>query len=314
MRCVFKCLQGVLSHQVVWHLQTRYTDTHILSRERGISIKSSPMSLVLQNSAGKSHLVHLIDTPGHVNFVDEVASAIRLVDGVVLVVDVVEGAMVNTEHIIRHALQENVKITLVVNKIDRLILELRLKPSDAYYKIKHTIEEINVLISNINPDPDLRLSPENGNVAFASTDMSWAFTLRSFAQMYADTYGDLDVNAFAARLWGDIYFNSDNRKFTRKPADPETPRSFVHFVLDPLYKLYTQVLSEETEPLKATLHELGISLKPVMYKMDVRPLLKAVLAQFFGPALGLVDLIVEHIPSPIEGAAAKVTHSRTFPN
>ena len=49
------------------------------------------MSLVLQNSYGKSHLVHLIDTPGHVNFVDEVASAIRLVDGVLLVVDVVEG-------------------------------------------------------------------------------------------------------------------------------------------------------------------------------------------------------------------------------
>lgn len=49
------------------------------------------MSLVLQNSYGKSHLVHFIDTPGHVNFVDEVASAIRLVDGIVLVVDVVEG-------------------------------------------------------------------------------------------------------------------------------------------------------------------------------------------------------------------------------
>ena len=53
------------------------------------------MSLVLQNSYGKSHLIHLIDTPGHVNFVDEVASAIRLVDGVVLVVDVVEGVRPN---------------------------------------------------------------------------------------------------------------------------------------------------------------------------------------------------------------------------
>ena len=57
--------------------------------------------------------------------------------------------MVGTEHILRHALQEGVKITLVVNKIDRLILELRIKPADAYYKIKHTIEEINTFIRSV---------------------------------------------------------------------------------------------------------------------------------------------------------------------
>jgi U5 small nuclear ribonucleoprotein component len=72
-------------------LQTRYTDTHVLSRQREISIKSSPVSLILQTTTGKSHLIHLIDTPGHVNFVDEVASSMRLVDGIILVVDVVEG-------------------------------------------------------------------------------------------------------------------------------------------------------------------------------------------------------------------------------
>ncbi|KAJ7922820.1 hypothetical protein B0H13DRAFT_2230372 [Mycena leptocephala] len=296
------------THKLVWDAdhQTRYTDTHILAREREISIKSSPMSLILSTTAGKSHLIHLIDTPGHVNFVDEVASAIRLVDGIVLVVDVIEGLMVGTENILRHALQENVKITLVVNKIDRLILELRIKPADAYYKIKHTIEEINTFIAAIDPDPELRLSPETGNVAFASTDMNWCFTLRSFAQMYADAYdASLDVPSFADRLWGDIYFNSD-RKFTRKQADPESDRTFVHFILEPLYKLYSNVLSEDTDTLKDTLHGLGIHLKPVMFKMDVRPLLKVVLAQFFGPATGLVDVIVEHIPSPIDGAENKI--------
>ena len=54
--------------------------------------------------------------------------------------------MVNTETIIRHALKEGVPITLVINKIDRLILELRLKPVDAFYKIRHTIEEVNTFI------------------------------------------------------------------------------------------------------------------------------------------------------------------------
>ena len=60
--------------------------------------------------------------------------------------------MVNTEAIIRHALQEGIKITLLVNKIDRLILELRIKPTDAYYKIKHTIEEINTFIRSAHFD------------------------------------------------------------------------------------------------------------------------------------------------------------------
>ncbi|KAF8899242.1 P-loop containing nucleoside triphosphate hydrolase protein [Infundibulicybe gibba] len=303
------------THKLIWDADkpVRYTDTHILSREREISIKSSPMSLVLSTTSGKSHLVHFIDTPGHVNFVDEVAAAIRLVDGILLVVDVVEGLMVGTESVLRHALQEGVKITLVVNKIDRLILELRIKPADAYYKIKHTIEEINTFIAAIDPDPELRLSPENGNVAFASTDMNWCFTLRSFAQMYADTCGSVDVKSFADRLWGDIYFNDDTRKFTRKQADPETNRTFVHFILEPLYKLYSNVLSEETEMLKETLFGLGIQLKPIMYKMDVRPLLKVVLDQFFGTSTGLVDVIAEHIPSPVTGADTKITGTYSGP-
>ena len=100
----------------------------------------------MQNSYGKSHLVHLIDTPGHVNFIDEVAAAVRLVDGVIIVVDVVEGVMANTEAAIKHAMQEGVALTLVLNKIDRLILELRMPPADAYYKIRHTLEEVNTFI------------------------------------------------------------------------------------------------------------------------------------------------------------------------
>ena len=123
---------------------------------------------------------------------------------------------------------------------------------------------------------------------------------------YGYSLGSFNVHAFANRLWGDIYFNEETRKFTRKPADPETNRSFVHFILEPLYKLYANVLSEDTETLKETLAQLGIQLKPMMFKMDVRPLLKVIMDQFFGPSTGLVDMIVEKIPSPLEGAVYKV--------
>jgi U5 small nuclear ribonucleoprotein component len=143
--------------------------------------------------------------------------------------------------------------------------------------------------------------------------MNWCFTLRSFAQMYADTYGGLDVGAFADRLWGDVYFSAESRRFSRKAADAETPRTFVEFVLTPLYKLYAQVLSADVDELKETLAGLGIKVKEAMFKMDARPLLKVVLDQFFGASTGLVDMIVENIPNPIEGAALKVERTYTGP-
>jgi 116 kDa U5 small nuclear ribonucleoprotein component len=126
----------------------------------------------------------------------------------------------------------------------------------------------------------------------------------SFTSFYC--VGSFNVDAFAQRLWGDVFFLPKTRKFTRKANDPEHPRTFVQFVLEPLYKLYSSTLSEETDTLKTTLAGLGIQLKAIMYKMDVRPLLKAILDQFFGPATGLVDMIVEKIPSPVEGNTGKV--------
>lgn len=67
-----------------------------------------------------------------------------------------------------------------------------------------------------------------------------------------------------------------------------------------------QVLGEDIPTLKKTLHQLGIFLKPAMYKMDVRPLLKVVLSEFFGNATGLVDMISEHVPDPVAAAPHKV--------
>ncbi|KAH8679876.1 P-loop containing nucleoside triphosphate hydrolase protein [Tricladium varicosporioides] len=302
--------------------QLRYTDVHILERERGISIKSAPMSLVLQSTQGKSHLLNILDTPGHVNFVDEVASSLRLVDGVVLVVDVVEGVQVNTEQIIKHAVLEDLPLTLVVNKMDRLILELKLPPPDAYFKLKHVIEEVNTMIEKTIPGMGerRRISPEKGNVLFACSSMGWCFTLQSFAKMYADNYppkskGTPGINAheFARRLWGDIFFNPRKRSFTRKAVEERAKRSFVHFVLEPIYKLYSHTISESPEDLKDTLATLGIVLKPSQYKTDAKILLKLVCEQFFGPSTGFVDMVVEHIPSPVHSAESKLQRYYTGP-
>ncbi|KAJ4015216.1 hypothetical protein NW752_006668 [Fusarium irregulare] len=295
--------------------QLRYTDIHILERERGLSIKAAPMSLVLPSTKGKSHLVNLIDTPGHVNFVDEVAASFRLVDGVCLVVDVVEGVQINTEQIIKHAVLEDIPLTLIINKMDRLILELKLPPKDAYFKLKHVVEEVNTIITNTAPTKaaSKRISPEKGNVLFACTDMGWCFTLPSFAKMYTDTFGDINVDEFAKRLWGDIYYNPKKRNFSRKPIDERSARSFVHFILEPIYKIFTHSISDNPEQLKPVLASLGIELKPSQYKADAKVLLKLVCEQFFGPSTGFVDMIVKHIPSPIETAERLLERYYTGP-
>ncbi|KAJ1018232.1 hypothetical protein NDA18_006391 [Ustilago nuda] len=301
-----------MEHDIDTHLH--YTDSHNLERDRGISIKSAPLSLVLEGTRRKSYLLNMIDTPGHTNFLDEVASACRLADGVILVVDIVEGVMCNTVQIIRHCIRQSLPIVLVLNKIDRLILELRLPPTEAYYKIRHAIQEVNNCIASFDSDPSLQLGPERGNVAFASTQMGYCFTLRSFAKLYAETYNaGVDVDAFAQRLWGNIYYNAESRNFSRKAQNAESKRSFVHFVLEPLYKIYSAVLSSDMDTLKRTLAGLGIHLKPAVYKADVRPLLKIVLNQFFGPSQGLVDLVVDHIPSPREAAKTRLEKSYTGP-
>lgn len=296
--------------------QLRYTDVHILERERGLSIKAAPMTLVLQGTSGKSHLFNVIDTPGHVNFVDEVAASLRLVDGVVLVVDVVEGVQINTQQIIKHAVLEDLPLTLIINKMDRLILELKIPPTDAYFKLKHVIEEVNTVIEETLPGQGerRRLSPEKGNVAFACSNMGWIFTLPSFAKMYADSYPDLNAKDFSVRLWGDIFFNPRRRSFTRKGTEEMSKRTFVKFVLEPIYKVYSHTISESPEDLKETLATLGIQLKPSTYKTDAKELLKTVCEQFFGAAEGFVDMVVEHIPSPAEGAKRQLDRYYTGPH
>ena len=103
-----------------WDLtgEVRYTDVRKDEQERGLGIKSTPMSLVLPNGKGKSFMFNVMDTPGHVNFSDEVTASLQLADAVVVVVDVVEGLMLGTERVIKHALREKLAIVLVVAKMD----------------------------------------------------------------------------------------------------------------------------------------------------------------------------------------------------
>eukprot|EP00105_Crassostrea_gigas_P004326 XP_011417506.1 PREDICTED: 116 kDa U5 small nuclear ribonucleoprotein component [Crassostrea gigas] len=285
----------------------RYTDTLFTEQERGVSIKASPVTLVLPDSRNKSYLMNLFDTPGHVNFSDEVTAAFRISDGVVIFIDAAEGIMLNTERLLKHAVQEKLPVTICLNKIDRLMLELKLPPTDAYYKLRHTLEEVNSLLSVYSEDETgVTVSPLLGNVCFASSYYRFCFTLGSFAKIYSDSFGGINDKEFARRLWGDIYFNSKTRKFTKKPPSSSSQRSFVEFVLEPMYKIFAQVVGDVDECLPRLCDELGISLTKEERKLNIRPLLRLVCNRFFGDFTGFVDMCVNFIKSPVDNAQTKI--------
>ncbi|XP_026324057.1 116 kDa U5 small nuclear ribonucleoprotein component [Hyposmocoma kahamanoa] len=294
----------------------RYTDTLFVEQERGVSIKSMPVTLLLKDIKGKSHLLNIMDTPGHVNFSDEVTAALRISDGAVLFVDAAEGIMLNTERLLRHAVQERVPLTLCINKIDRLILELKLPPADAYYKLRHIIDELNSMLETNQPqdnseEPATVFSPLLGNVCFASSLYDVCFSLESFAAMYAAAHPTSGLRSadMAAWLWGDVYFNAKNRRFTKKQPHSSAQRSFVEFILEPLYKIFAQVVGDVDDTLPQVLCELGIKLTKQEAKLNVRPLLRLVCSRFFGDFCGLVNMIVRHVPSPLDAAPRKVAHT-----
>lgn len=290
----------------------RYTDTLFVEQERGVSIKAMPVTLLLNSVKGKSHLLNIMDTPGHVNFSDEVTAALRISDGAVIFVDAAEGVMLNTGRLINHAVQCRVPVTLCINKIDRLILELKLPPADAYFKLKHIIDEVNSIFSTNQSTEENQnvLSPLLGNVCFASSLYDVCFTVQSFASMYEAAHPKSGVQAseMAQWLWGDLYFNPKTRKFTKKAPNSASPRSFVEFILEPLYKIFAQVVGDVDDTLPCVLEELGIKLTKQESKLNIRPLLRLVCSRFFGDFCGFVDMIVKNVPSPADGAKAKVLH------
>eukprot|EP00877_Chromochloris_zofingiensis_P014926 jgi/Chrzof1/9688/Cz04g12070.t1 len=295
--------------------QLRFTDTRLDEQARGISIKMMPMSLVMEGGSGKSYLLNMLDCPGHVNFNDEVTAAMRLCDGLLLVVDAVEGVMVVTERAIQQAIQEGLAITLLLTKIDRLILELKLPPADAYYKLKHTIQEVNNVIKEASGDDEsLLLDPLKGNVAFSAAYYGYSFTLDSFAALYSDVCGGgFDPRALAQRLWGDVWFYEEERCFKRRAPGPGAERSFQKFILEPLYKITSQVIGEHPKSIEKVLAEFGVYLKASSYSQDVKPLLKEVCSKVFGNATGIVDMLVKHVPSSKQATVSKVQRHYTGP-
>lgn len=159
---------------------------------RGITINTASASMV-HEFEGNEYLINLLDTPGHVDFGGDVTRAMRAVDGCIVVVCAVEGVMPQTETVIRQALREKVKPVLFINKVDRLINELRVTPEDMQQRFVKIITDVNRLISKMVPEEfkgKWSVKVEDGSVTFGSAFYNWAISV-SYMQKSGLTFKDI---------------------------------------------------------------------------------------------------------------------------
>jgi elongation factor 2 len=185
----------------------RALDFHEDEATRGITIDSASVSMIHQLE-GDAYLINLIDTPGHVDFGGDVTRAMRAVDGCVILTCAVEGVMPQTETVVRQALKELVKPVLFINKVDRLIKEVKLTPEDMQAKFIKIIDHVNKLIENIAPEgykEKWKVGVGEGTVAFGSAFHNWAL---SFPYMKKHNITFKDVI--------DAYVNDNHKELAKK--------------------------------------------------------------------------------------------------
>jgi elongation factor 2 len=286
----------------------RFTDTREDEQERGITIKSTGVSLyyesnIVDGETVEPYLINLIDSPGHVDFSSEVTAALRVTDGALVVVDYVEGVCVQTETVLRQALGEKIKPVMMINKIDRGILELQVDGETMYQTFNKVIENANVIISTYEYEDmgeSNQVDPTNGTVAFGSALFGWAFTLTKFAMTYSAKF-KLDRTKLMKKFWGDNYFNPKEKKFqssSQGDGGKELPRCFVQFIMRPVIQLCRNVMDGNLDQVWKMLESLDITLKTEEKTLEGKALFKNIYQKWINAAEALLEMIIMKLPSP----------------
>jgi len=304
----------------------RLMDTRQDEKDRGITIKSTGISLFFSlpedvenppEAEGRDYLINLIDSPGHVDFSSEVTAALRVTDGGLVVVDMVEGVCVQTETVLRQALVERIVPVLTINKLDRGYLELQLDPEEMYQCFVKVIENTNVIVSTYRDElmGDVMVFPEKGTVAFSAGLQGWAFTLSRFARMYATKFG-VDKEKMAKRLWGDNYYDPEGKVWLSKntgASGKPLSRAFCKFILEPIGSIFQASMNGDLEKLEKMLKAVNVTLNTTDKGKQGKQLLKAVMQKWLPAAEALLEMMVLHLPSPAKAQKYRVENLYTGP-
>jgi elongation factor 2 len=290
---------GIISQKAAG--QARFMDTREDEQDRGITIKSTGVSLAF-NLEGNDFIFNLIDSPGHVDFSSEVTAALRVTDGALVVVDCVEGVCVQTETVLRQAMQEKIMPVLMVNKVDRAVLELKLDGESMYKNFVRVIDRVNVIVDTYTqPDMgDTELSPVKGNVAFGSGKDCWGFTLAQFARLYSKKFG-IETQKMMQRLWGDNFFDAKAKVWRTTNMDKDgapLARAFVQFIVDPICKVAKACLEMNHEQINKLVDTMGVKLSSEEKELTDKKLMRTILQKWINAADALLEMMIHHLPSP----------------
>lgn len=285
-------------------------------------------------------MVNLIDSPGHVDFSGEVSAAVRLCDGALILVDVIEGICPQTKTALKQAWTEGLKPVLVLNKMDRLILEKKLSPLDAYVHLQQIVEQINAIVGvlftsdlfesstltsenkeqpvNIQVEPDdqqydwssgieltddsqVYFAPESGNVVFASAIDGWGFTIDLFSQFLTKKLS-INKDTLLRTLWGDYYFDSKRKRIFKGAQAKAKKPLFVQMVLENIWSAYeTIAVKRDVIATEKIVKSLSLSVLPRdLNNSDPKVSIQAIFGQWLPLASSLLDVVCKLLPSPLE--------------
>lgn len=280
---------------------TDFLDSSEQSKQKGITIKSTGVSLCHElNSV--PFLINLIDSPGHVDFSSEVTAALRVTDGALVVVDAVEGVCVQTETVLRQAMCEKIRPIVMINKVDRAILEQQLDGEAIYQQFNKVIDHVNVIISG-NEQPnmgDVSVHPTKNTVAFGSGKDGWGFNLQTFARMYSKKF-KIDENKLVHKLWDENYYDPETKSWTDQPISQSgktLKRAFVQFIMEPIIKITNTILSGTQEQIEKMLATLELTISKEEKQLSGKYLLRSVLSKWISGPDALLEMIVTSLPSP----------------
>lgn len=287
----------------------RYLDSREDEQQRGITIESSGIRLGFKMTSHeesgpvvKDWTLNLIDTPGHIDFSSEVSTSSRLVDGCLILVDVLEGVCTQTVNVLRQAWNDRLKPILVLNKLDRLAVEVRMSAQEAEAQLQRVLEQANAALAEFwaeerlqdeerereaveargekytppsqdddaaQADDELYFDPPRGNVIFASSLYGFAFRLHSFSHLYSKKLS-LPEEKFRTFLWGDWFFDAKGRRMLNRKQATKIwgegrlgPTACQQFVLDNVWRVFDKtVIQRDQAAIDKIASTLSLSLPP----------------------------------------------------